>query len=56
MVLTSYVIQYFLLDKFILNKNTKKWGATESFSDIDLSLVSGKLGGMFFLLIQKKIK
>ena len=25
---------------------TNKWGVTESFSDIDLSLISGKLGGM----------
>ena len=42
------MIQYFLLDKFILNENTKIWGATKSFSDIDLSLVSGKLVGMMF--------
>ena len=41
------MIQYFRVYKFILNElKLKELGATESFSDIDLSLVSGKLGGM----------
>lgn len=35
--------QDFLLENYIWNLKQKKGGITESFSDIDLSLVSGKL-------------
>ena len=44
----SFIIHFqeFSFRQVYLEIKTNKWGVTESFSDIDLSLISGKLGGM----------
>ena len=39
------MIQYFLLNKLILNEIKELGGTTENFLEIDPSLVSGKLIG-----------